>query len=415
MYGGDSFGRKVSLLNDEPSAGTSPAASRPSDNFPHKSTSTELSPIPITETNRRLSRYSSSPEASARTPPLERHGSVASLGSQSTVTSPTTPSYPFDPLEQQKKSNPYYAYQRPHLHLYPTISNVPGPLAQTNGSISAQPVPDLDLEDSYAQLNPVAPPPLQTQFPFASTDQTLIGLSPASVASSPLTVSSATQASQPILPTKAAKLSTTIPIAAASKPAVSPTSEKIKYRTICQAPPTRPSISRNKKKFPCPYSILFSCTDTFSTSGHAARHGKKHTGQKPVACSTCNKAFTRKDNMKQHERTHKKSSSCTSDGNSSATGAGSSTTESAAKGAAPAPSMPGHHRGARSRSKSPSAARGEPAGTNPSALDGMDFALTSSVSKNETGSGDRRPGLGVRINSKPGGSEEDGEGERPWA
>ncbi|KAJ5137869.1 hypothetical protein N7526_004102 [Penicillium atrosanguineum] len=47
------------------------------------------------------------------------------------------------------------------------------------------------------------------------------------------------------------------------------------------------------------------CSATFTTSGHAARHGKKHTGEKSVHCPICNKAFTRKDNMKQHIRTHR--------------------------------------------------------------------------------------------------------------
>jgi Zinc finger, C2H2 type len=62
-----------------------------------------------------------------------------------------------------------------------------------------------------------------------------------------------------------------------------------------------------KNKYPCPYASSHHCTATFTTSGHAARHGKKHTGEKGVHCPVCNKAFTRKDNMKQHERTHKSS------------------------------------------------------------------------------------------------------------
>lgn len=60
-----------------------------------------------------------------------------------------------------------------------------------------------------------------------------------------------------------------------------------------------------KNKYPCPYAVSHSCTATFTTSGHAARHGKKHTGEKSVHCPICNKAFTRKDNMKQHRRTHR--------------------------------------------------------------------------------------------------------------
>jgi hypothetical protein len=60
-----------------------------------------------------------------------------------------------------------------------------------------------------------------------------------------------------------------------------------------------------RKKYPCPHANRYGCSDTFTTSGHAARHGKKHTGEKNIMCPTCNKAFTRKDNMKQHERTHR--------------------------------------------------------------------------------------------------------------
>jgi hypothetical protein len=74
-----------------------------------------------------------------------------------------------------------------------------------------------------------------------------------------------------------------------------------------QSAPTGPAVKKNK--YPCPYAASHNCVATFTTSGHAARHGKKHTGEKGVHCPICNKAFTRKDNMKQHERTHKGSAS----------------------------------------------------------------------------------------------------------
>lgn len=76
--------------------------------------------------------------------------------------------------------------------------------------------------------------------------------------------------------------------------------------------PPRPTTGNNagtpqpkKNKYPCPYAQSHHCAATFTTSGHAARHGKKHTGEKGVHCPICDKAFTRKDNMKQHERTHR--------------------------------------------------------------------------------------------------------------
>lgn len=66
-----------------------------------------------------------------------------------------------------------------------------------------------------------------------------------------------------------------------------------------------PQAGSRKNKYPCPYAASHGCAATFTTSGHAARHGKKHTGEKSVHCPICNKAFTRKDNMKQHIRTHR--------------------------------------------------------------------------------------------------------------
>lgn len=59
-----------------------------------------------------------------------------------------------------------------------------------------------------------------------------------------------------------------------------------------------------KNSYPCPMAKQYACNDYFTTSGHAARHAKKHTGKKDAYCPECNKAFTRKDNMEQHRRTH---------------------------------------------------------------------------------------------------------------
>ncbi|GAD96608.1 C2H2 transcription factor [Paecilomyces variotii No. 5] len=87
--------------------------------------------------------------------------------------------------------------------------------------------------------------------------------------------------------------------------AVSP-SEPLSPRTPLGGPTELASSRVNRKnKYPCPYAASHGCSATFTTSGHAARHGKKHTGEKSVHCPICNKAFTRKDNMKQHRRTHR--------------------------------------------------------------------------------------------------------------
>ncbi|GAB7339070.1 hypothetical protein MBLNU457_5726t1 [Dothideomycetes sp. NU457] len=63
-------------------------------------------------------------------------------------------------------------------------------------------------------------------------------------------------------------------------------------------------LQPKKNQYPCPMAKEYQCTDYFTTSGHAARHAKKHTGKKDAFCPECNKAFTRKDNMEQHRRTH---------------------------------------------------------------------------------------------------------------
>lgn len=73
----------------------------------------------------------------------------------------------------------------------------------------------------------------------------------------------------------------------------------------------QPSSSRTgatkatkKNSYPCPLAKQYQCPEHFTTSGHAARHAKKHTGKKDAICPECQKAFTRKDNMEQHRRTH---------------------------------------------------------------------------------------------------------------
>ncbi|OAK98550.1 hypothetical protein IQ06DRAFT_294927 [Phaeosphaeriaceae sp. SRC1lsM3a] len=69
-----------------------------------------------------------------------------------------------------------------------------------------------------------------------------------------------------------------------------------------------------KNQYPCPMAKQYNCADYFTTSGHAARHAKKHTGKKDAVCPECLKAFTRKDNMEQHRRTHQSGRAATKAG-----------------------------------------------------------------------------------------------------
>lgn len=71
-----------------------------------------------------------------------------------------------------------------------------------------------------------------------------------------------------------------------------------------QPPVGTATKSTKKNSYPCPVAKQFNCNEFFTTSGHAARHAKKHTGKKDAICPECGKAFTRKDNMEQHRRTH---------------------------------------------------------------------------------------------------------------
>ncbi|RMZ80373.1 hypothetical protein DV738_g2835, partial [Chaetothyriales sp. CBS 135597] len=109
----------------------------------------------------------------------------------------------------------------------------------------------------------------------------------------------------PVLPTLAQS-----ELASLAAPATSHNPSAFASSAAQASPSLNPSAGK-KNKYPCPYAQSHQCMATFTTSGHAARHGKKHTGEKSVHCPICNKAFTRKDNMKQHERTHKGSVSGT--------------------------------------------------------------------------------------------------------
>jgi uncharacterized Zn-finger protein len=68
---------------------------------------------------------------------------------------------------------------------------------------------------------------------------------------------------------------------------------------------------RSGRRYPCRFRDSHGCEKTFTTSGHASRHSKIHTAEKAVQCTfpSCQKKFTRADNMKQHLETHYKDKS----------------------------------------------------------------------------------------------------------
>jgi len=98
-------------------------------------------------------------------------------------------------------------------------------------------------------------------------------------------------------------------------------------------PSTSTKLPGKKNQYPCPLAKQYNCNDYFTTSGHAARHAKKHTGKKDAFCPECNKAFTRKDNMEQHRRTHQ-------NGRNSSAASSKPTGESASKRAKTSHSTP---------------------------------------------------------------------------
>lgn len=213
---------------------------------------------------KRSSSFSSTD--SSRSPPLLRFDSTSSKSSNSSMDSspsPITPAYNFgDP-----NALGYDNGLRQDLGLSAFMTS---PSGITPFMESHQLMMTPNLTDPFAQKT-VLPQPL-TQYPILPAP---------------------TQADIAQLPT----------------PAPSSNSAATSVNKTSPVNPAPPPATGKKNKYPCPYAQSHNCSATFTTSGHAARHGKKHTGEKSVHCPVCNKAFTRKDNMKQHERTHKNNTS----------------------------------------------------------------------------------------------------------
>lgn len=212
--------------------------------------------------------------SSAGSPPLLRYDSTSSASSSKSnssmegTPSPITPAYSYN----ETAIGPYDSVLRQDL----TGNYLPSPTGIT------------PFMDSAMMLAPVSIP--QDAF------RTKAG----SMVSQPQPIA---PAGFPIMPMAADPAQMPTPALSAHASVSSTTSTTQQSQTS----PTNASnnTTAKKNKYPCPYAASHNCSATFTTSGHAARHGKKHTGEKGVHCPVCDKAFTRKDNMKQHERTHK--------------------------------------------------------------------------------------------------------------
>ncbi|MCJ1373223.1 hypothetical protein MMC20_004451 [Loxospora ochrophaea] len=278
MEGTDANGRRVSLLNDEP---TSPSSAG-SSSTPHSRQSSSASSVSQDDRYYPHDTRSLIVNLGGPASPVPR---LTRFDSSSTQVSLATPSpmalefphdKPDDALDGASRMNSFFQFANEHM--YPAMPEAHDSSTQPYYLPSRQ-ANDQSIPSAYPSI--MRRPAIQTQPSYAyASVEAVQPLSPRSTLQNP-TVDTATNMVGVERTSPAAKSSTN-----ASK--------------------------STKKKYPCPYRERDGCTDTFTTSGHAARHGKKHTGEKNILCPTCHKAFTRKDNMKQHERTHKNGQSSNS-------------------------------------------------------------------------------------------------------
>ncbi|ODV69634.1 hypothetical protein HYPBUDRAFT_3587 [Hyphopichia burtonii NRRL Y-1933] len=84
-------------------------------------------------------------------------------------------------------------------------------------------------------------------------------------------------------------------------PTPPPSSTDYSIRSFTPETPTTNKDKVTKRKHICK-----TCTRSFTTSGHLARHNRIHTGERKHICPwpTCDARFARQDNCMQHYKTH---------------------------------------------------------------------------------------------------------------
>ncbi|KAF2686449.1 hypothetical protein K458DRAFT_298029 [Lentithecium fluviatile CBS 122367] len=166
----------------------------------------------------------------------------------------------------------------------------------TSSPVGSPPTPYLVRSDSSDSTTMQTPSPITPEFSFE-------GLPPQNLASPVFSQAS-------FFPTQKELGSAYPPISqtTGSLPYHNPNGAQAAYyrpqQVVEEHAPASANPRSKKNSYPCPVAKQYNCNDYFTTSGHAARHAKKHTGKKDAFCPECNKAFTRKDNMEQHRRTH---------------------------------------------------------------------------------------------------------------
>jgi len=276
MDGRNSTGSKVSLLND--SSDVAPLATKAQHQLPplaathyshhHNTTSHHHHHHPhhpqhshrhhSSRAHSRASSCTSTPSLSPQTPPLVRSDSSDSrvFGTPSPLTPAHHNSFDRQRHSQHDRQQQYFIVQ----HRYGKMDDP---------AMSMYPPPDasnLAMPSAYAMSSQI---PAQAAPPVQQPMQNMQPMQQQTYRSS-----------------------------------ASPSSEPSRVSTVSAASNNARPVAPKKNQYPCPLSKQFNCADYFTTSGHAARHAKKHTGKKDAFCPECNKAFTRKDNMEQHRRTH---------------------------------------------------------------------------------------------------------------